>query len=168
MNKSDEKQAGLSEAIQQNAGAPLEQIAQENQVSTLEVVRCLPDAEAVITGSEAFNTIMDHMSSWGKITFITNANDVVLEAKGEIPKGSIAHGYFNMNGPAFGGHIKYDHCLAICFVSRQLFGKDSHSVQFYNRDGDCMFKVYLGRDANRQLLPDQVDKYLELRSRYTG
>ncbi len=37
--------------------------------------------------------------------------------------------------------------------------------QFYSRDGHCMFKVYLGRDAERQLIPAQVERFLALRER---
>jgi putative heme iron utilization protein len=51
------------------------------------------------------------------------------------------------------------------FVSRKLFESDTHSVQFYNRHGDCMFKVYLGRDAARRLIPEQVERFKAFRDR---
>ncbi|MNW12445.1 ChuX-like family protein [compost metagenome] len=45
---------------------------------------------------------------------------------------------------------------------------DSASVVFFNGDGDAMFKVFVGRDDARQLLPDQVERFEALKARLCG
>jgi putative heme iron utilization protein len=40
------------------------------------------------------------------------------------------------------------------------------SVQFFNAAGDAMFKIFVRRDAARELIPDQVAKFEALRTRY--
>jgi putative heme iron utilization protein len=45
-------------------------------------------------------------------------------------------------------------------------GLPSLSIQFFNLKGDPMFKVYVGRDKDRKLLPEQEEKFKQLRSRF--
>ena len=102
---------------------------------------------------------MQDMRTWGEITFIVNTGNVVFEAKGDIPDGKMGRGYYNLHGKPIGGHLKADACELIAFVSRKFMGSDTHSVQFYANDGSCMFKIYLGRDAERNFLAGQVDAF---------
>ena len=38
-------------------------------------------------------------------------------------------------------------------------GRASAAVMFFNPEGGIMFKVFVGRDDNRELLPDQLSKF---------
>lgn len=165
MEPTAERHAALRTALQQNPGAVLEDVAREHGVRPLDVVSALPDHEAVLVDGGAFVEVMGEMTGWGEVTVIVNTGDVILEAKGEVPQGSLGFGYYNLHGKPIGGHLKADRCAKIAFVSRRLFTSDTHAVQFYDRDGGCMFKVYLGRDADRQLIPAQVAKFQALRDR---
>jgi putative heme iron utilization protein len=42
------------------------------------------------------------------------------------------------------------------------------SVQFFNAEGEAMFKVYVGRDEDRRLRADQVERFLQLQVRLAG
>jgi putative heme iron utilization protein len=42
-------------------------------------------------------------------------------------------------------------------------GRPSCSLQFFNRRGEAMFKIFVRRDADRNLLPDQVKRFEMLR-----
>ena len=53
----------------------------------------------------------------------------------------------------------------MAFVRRKLFSSETRSVQFYGQDGGCLFKVYLGRDENRQLIPAQIAAFDALEAR---
>jgi putative heme iron utilization protein len=44
-------------------------------------------------------------------------------------------------------------------------GRPSRSLQFFNLNGEAMFKVFVRRDKERNLLPDQVARFDELRQR---
>ena len=50
--------------------------------------------------------------------------------------------------------------------SKLFMGKEGHSFQFFGHSGRCIFKIYLGRDEQRQLLPEQVERFMALRRQY--
>jgi hypothetical protein len=166
MASKENPRSRLESALSEKPTATLEDIAEIAGVSVADVVRQLPGGEAVCADGCHFVDVMKAMAEWGEITFIVNTGDVILEARGELPDGSLGRGYYNLHGKPIGGHLKADACAMIAFVSRQLFRSLTHSVQFYNREGQCMFKVYLGRDENRQMQPEQIEKYNVLRDRF--
>ena len=47
-------------------------------------------------------------------------------------------------------------------------GRESRSVQFFNEAGDAMFKIFVRRDKDRNLLPEQAEKFEALRRRVTN
>jgi len=50
-------------------------------------------------------------------------------------------------------------------VKRPFFGRPSASVPFFNIDGGCMFKVFVGRDEKRELTFDRPAKFRALAER---
>ena len=44
-------------------------------------------------------------------------------------------------------------------------GQETHSIQFFNRDGGGMFKIFLGRDEQRRIDEAQLTHFRELGSR---
>ncbi|MGS0726795.1 ChuX/HutX family heme-like substrate-binding protein, partial [Shewanella sp. 0m-11] len=52
---------------------------------------------------------------------------------------------------------------AIALISKPFRGTESHSINFFGAQGEVVFKVYLGRDKKRVLLPDQVARFIELK-----
>lgn len=158
----------VASALAEKPVSALEDIAKLAGTSVSDVVRNLPAGEAAIVEGGAFVDVMQDIKTWGEITMIVNTGDVIMEGKAPMPDGSVAHGYYNLHGKPLGGHLKVDACEFIAFVSRKFMGKDTHSIQFYSTSGDCMFKVYLGRDENRAFLPGQVDAFLALRDRLAG
>ncbi|TCM73675.1 heme utilization cystosolic carrier protein HutX [Rhodovulum steppense] len=146
-------------------GSALEDVAARTGVSFAEVLACLPADEAVQVPGQHFEEVMAEITRWGEITLVINTGDVILEAKGDLPAGSVAQGYFNLHGRPIGGHIRAGACAGVAFVSRGLFGMEARSVQFIDTRGGCMFKIYLGRDATRALIPAQVAAFEALRDR---
>jgi heme iron utilization protein len=159
----------LAARLALNPDGILEQIAREYSVSTLEVVRnLLPDQRTIAQG-ERFAEILADVTTWGEILFIVHTPDIVLECKGALPPGDFARGYFNLHGDSpMGGHVRAENCQAIAFVSRPFMGRASCSIQFFNAAGEAMFKIFVGRDAARELLPEQVQKFEALRTRIRG
>lgn len=47
-------------------------------------------------------------------------------------------------------------------------GRQSMSIQFFNGDGEAMFKVFVRRDENRELNAEQVAKFEATRARYAA
>ncbi|WP_326493663.1 ChuX/HutX family heme-like substrate-binding protein [Rhodovulum sulfidophilum] len=77
----------------------------------------------------------------------------------------MAQGFFNLHGRPIGGHIRAGACAQVAFVARSLFGTDTRSVQFLDARGGVLFKIYIGRDAARALIPAQLAAFDALRAR---
>jgi putative heme utilization carrier protein HutX len=156
----------LAARLAQSADGILEQIAREYGVSTFDVVNALPAEHRAIVPGARFEAILEALTEWGEVLFIVHTPDIVLECAGSIPPGTFGRGYFNLHGDSpIGGHIKAENCANIAFVSRPFMGRPSRSAQFFNGAGEAMFKVFVRRDAQRNLLPDQVQRFEELRAR---
>lgn len=154
----------LEQRLAANADGIIEQIAREYGVSTLEVVRKLPEEHRTLLPGTAFEKIMSGLTTWGEVLFIVHTPDIVLECAGKIPPGTFARGYYNIHGDSpIGGHIKAENCEAIAFVSRPFMGRASRSIQFFNKSGEAMFKVFVRRDEKREMLAKQVALYDALR-----
>ena len=155
-------------AIAANPMGALEDIAAAANTHPGAVLDHLPADEVSLASGSAFVEVMQDLTDWGEVTIVLNTGPVIFEAKGEVPKGSIGRGFYNLHGAPIGGHIKADACDRVAFVSRKLMGVDTHSIQFYTADGTCMLKVYLGRDAERQIHPDQIARFAALRDRLSA
>src|SRR5262245_59621346 len=154
----------LAERLKQNADGILELIARDYGVTTFEVVQALPVAHRAIVPGSRLEEILRALTEWGEVLFIVHTPDVVLECAGKVPPGSFSRGYFNLHGDSpIGGHIKVDNCAHIAFVSRPFMGRPSCSLQFFNRSGEAMFKVFVRRDSDRNLIADQVQRFETLR-----
>jgi putative heme utilization carrier protein HutX len=157
----------LAERLAASADGILEQIARDYGVSTFEVVGQLPGEHRTIAPGSAFADLMQGLTDWGEVLLIVHTPDIVLECVGKIPPGSFARGYFNLHGDSpIGGHLKADNCRHIAFVSRPFMGRPSRSIQFFNGAGEAMFKIFVRRDKERNMLADQVEKFDRLRAHY--
>ncbi len=58
-----------------------------------------------------------------------------------------------------------DRCAGIALMERSFFGRLSASINFFNNDGDSMFKVFVGRDEKRELLAGQLAAFRKLADR---
>ena len=147
----------LHERLAKNPDGIVERIAREYGVSTLAVVEALPAAHRTLIKGELFAEVMKELESWGEILFIVPTPDIVLECAGIIPPGSFGRGYYNIPGDSqIGGHIRAEACARIVFLARPFMGRHSCSIQFFNGDGEAMFKVFVRGDEKREVLADQV------------
>jgi hypothetical protein len=147
----------------------LDEIARRNGVSLRDVFGLLAEGGARSVPGNRAAEIWRDMTDWGPIVFIVHTDDGVFETKAQLPPGSEGRGYFNIHGEsALGGHIRMDRCAAIYFVDRPFFGRRSCSVQFINQEGGAMFKVFVARDGQRELLPDQLVRFERLRANEAG
>lgn len=161
---SDEVASKIRSALSDNPGAVLDFVARDLSVSLAEVIACLPAGEAVSLGPASFDEVMQGVSALGTITFIVHTQDIVLECKGTVPEGSHGRGFYNIHGDSpIGGHIKAENCGSIHFISREMMGRLSHALVFCNVSGAAMYKIYLGRDEKRELIPAQVEKFEALK-----
>lgn len=159
----------LHERLAKNPDGIVERIAKEYGVSTLAVVEALPSAHCTIVDGDRFADVMKELESWGEVLFIVHTPDIVLECAGIIPPGTFGHGYYNIHGDSpIGGHIRAEACKRIVFMARPFMGRASRSIQFFNGNGEAMFKVFVRRDEKREMKADQLAKFEDMRARYAA
>ena len=153
-------------AISAKPDGILEMLAEQHSVPLRIVMDCLPDGAVSWTGGDKFIEVLGDISEWGDVTLICHSKDAVIEITGPLPIGKIGHGMYNLQGGRTGlsGHLRPERCAAIYFVSRPFMGMETKSVQFFNAEGGAMFKIYVGRDEQRRLRGDQVERFERLRS----
>jgi len=157
----------LRDRLAANPDGILEDIARTYCVSTLEVVRALPAANRTLVPADKFEAILEAVAGWGPILFIVHTPDLVLECEGRLPPGTFGRGFFNLHGESpIGGHIRVSRLREIAFVSRPFMGRESRSIQFFNLDGDAMFKIFVRRDEARNLVAAQVETFDALRAAF--
>lgn len=155
----------VRDALRENPDGVLEMVADAHSVTYRTVLDCLPPENAAKASAEGFDRIWNDLTTWGHVVFIVHTADGVFETACTIPPGSHARGYFNIHGDSpLGGHLKIERCAAIYFVDRPFFKRRSCSVQFINGEGQAMFKIFVARDEEKNLKPDQLARFEALRA----
>ena len=125
------------------------------------------EIEQKIVSKENFDAIIEDISTWGKILMIKITPSFVIEIKDHMPTGEYGHGYYNFNSQSsISGHLKVSDIEKIAFESKTHRGMLSHSVVFYDGNDEHIFKVFVTRDKKRELLEEQVQKFMELKNRF--
>lgn len=160
----DDRQARAAAALAEKPDGIVEAIAAKAEVTPAEILAILPEGAAVSAAADRFDAIWNEMRDWGEVLMIVQTGDIVFEVPGHLPEGSESHGWFNIHGDSpIGGHIKKDNCAGITFVDRGFHGRRSCSVWFMNAAGSAMFKIFVRRDENKELLAGQLAKFEALR-----
>ncbi|TCP95790.1 heme utilization protein HuvX [Cricetibacter osteomyelitidis] len=128
-----------------------------------EILQSLPDQFVRIFPATELERILTALSQWGTLTTIIEKEGSIFEIKDQFPSGMIGRGYYNLNmngkeGSLY-GHLKLDNIATIAFVSLPFRGKESYNIAFIASNGNTVFKVYLGRNEQRELFPEQVEKF---------
>ncbi|MUK42561.1 HuvX protein [Aliivibrio fischeri] len=143
-------------------------IAKQLSISEVEVVKSLPKEMVTMVSGLKTQEILEGLVGFGDVTTIVHSFGSIFEVKAPFPKGKIAHGYYNLMGREgqLHGHLKLDLIQDIALISKPFRGTESHYFGFFNHDGHSVFKIYLGRDKKRQLIPEQVEAFNVLKQEY--
>ena len=121
-------------------------------------------APVKLAGSQALD-LMRELATWSNTTTIILHGGCVFEFKGPFPEGSVGEGFYNLDGPipGFHGHINLKAIDHIGFQERAHRGRESYAFTFQNKDDDNIFKVFLGRDSNGELIAEQVAAFQRIK-----
>jgi putative heme utilization carrier protein HutX len=156
----------LKSRLAADPGVVFETAAREHGVSLRAAVEALPTEMRRFAPGTAFVDVMSDVAGWGDVTFIVHSDDGVFEISGPVPSGKLAQGYYNLSGRSgLHGHLRHERCAAIAFVERPFFGRPSAVIVFLNTEGGAMFKIFVGRDEKRELLPQQLQAFRALADR---
>lgn len=141
-------------------------IAEKLEVTEGEVVFAFPDELVATLPGEVAKSILEDLPSWGPVTTIVHSMGSIFEVKAPFPKGKEARGYYNLMGKdgELHGHLRLDLVAKIGLVSKTFMGQESYFIGFFAKTGECVFKVYLGRDKHRKLFPEQIEKFQQLKT----
>ncbi|WP_163130525.1 heme utilization cystosolic carrier protein HutX [Agarivorans sp. Alg241-V36] len=150
-----------AEVVEQHSELSVAQLAEKAQCSEAEVVELLPQEWACWLPTEQLQWLMYDLPSWGPMTTIIQVAGSVFEIKDNFPSGKPGHGYYNLMDKQshLHGHLKLDNIASVALISKPLRGTESYCFQFFDDNGSTVFKVYLGRDRKRVLLPQQVERF---------
>ncbi|MBB4200910.1 hypothetical protein CCR94_01795 [Rhodoblastus sphagnicola] len=144
----------------------VEQVAREQGMTPADVLRLLPDSLCRWAPGAAFEQAMADVGAWGDVLFLVHTVNAIVEVKATIPPGRRGQGFFNLHGHGpLGGHIAASRCADIAFVRRPFMRAETRSIQFFDVDGQGMFKIFVGRDAERRLIHDQMLRFDALEAR---
>lgn len=134
-----------------------------------DIVKALPPEMRLFIPGNEFITVWEIMTTWEKVTFMAETPGAILEIPCALPKGKMGHSMYNLSGKnlPLGGHILVESIAAIWLISKPIFGKESHSVQFFTETGQQCFAVYLGRGEDRTIMASVKQGYLDLWNKYT-
>nr|WP_268833935.1 heme utilization cystosolic carrier protein HutX [Photobacterium carnosum] len=140
-------------------------IAEQLQVTEGEVALSLPSELVFPLAGNVAQIIVEALPSWGPVTTIVHSMGSIFEVKAPFPKGKLARGYYNLMGKdgELHGHLRLDLVKHIALVSKPFMGQESYFIGFFAEQGECVFKVYLGRDKQRSLFSDQIEKFQQLK-----
>lgn len=156
----------LQQLLADNPSLLFEDIARERGVTLRSVVEALPRQMRRFAPGSAFVAAMTDIGLWGEVTVIVHSDDGIMEFTGPVPAGAVARGFYNIPGShGFHGHLRHGRCAGIAFVERAFMGRHSASILFFNLEGGIMFKVFVGRDAKRELKSDQLAAFRTLAER---
>ena len=164
---SSEQQIMLRQSLDKNPGQVLEMLAAQNQCSFEDVIRCLPENCIRQTEGSRIVEILQAVAAWDEaVTFIAHTPDAIVEVTGKLPSGKVGRGFYNFDHPetdgGVHGHIYYENCAAIYLLERPFMGKDTCSLNFINRNGGAMFKIFVGRDEAGELKQHQIEAMRKL------
>ena len=154
----------IDAALAADPDGVIETIAAKAGARYRAVLDRLPPGAAVRLGS-GFETVWAELATWGDVLFIVHTEAGVFEIDTALSPGAVGRGWFNIHGPApLHGHIAFERCAAVYCVDRAFFGRRSCSVQFVDRDGGAMFKVFVRRGPDRAMDPDQLARFEALKA----
>ncbi|EFV81170.1 MULTISPECIES: heme anaerobic degradation radical SAM methyltransferase ChuW/HutW [Neisseria] len=164
---SAEQQTMLRQSLEKNPGQVLEMLATQNQCSFEDVIRCLPEENVRQTEGSRIVEILQAIAAWDEsVTFIAHTPDAIVEVSGKLPNGKVGRGFYNFDHPetdgGVHGHIYYENCASIYLLERPFMGKATCSLNFINRNGGAMFKIFVGRDEAGELKQHQIEAMRKL------
>lgn len=158
----------IEEVLSKNPEFTTIEIAKELDINEYIVLQNISEDLAKAVDVKNFDEIIQDISTWGKILMIKITPSFVIEINDYMPTGSYGHGYYNFDSKesSISGHLKVSDIDKIIFVSKRHRGMLSHSVVFYNLEGEHIFKIFVTRDETRELIASQVEKFMALKNKF--
>jgi putative heme utilization carrier protein HutX len=122
--------------------------------------------DLAMPGTKALELLAE-ISTWDNTVTIILHGGSVFEFKGIFPPGELVSGFYNLSGKnGFEGHLNLTKVASIAFQSKLHRGRESYAFVFQDIAGQCIFKIFVGRDQTGELHPLQKQRYLAYQEQY--
>lgn len=162
-------QQQIAQALADNPDLHTIDLAAQLKVKEGKIIQNLPPHFIHLYNGSAVELLAE-IHTWGNVVTIVEKAGSIFEISGVFPQGQFGYGYFNLNmkreeGIALHGHLQLDKVKHIVLLSKPFRGKESYAIAFITDEDEVLFKIYLGRDEQRQLIPEQVSKFNQLKNK---
>jgi putative hemin transport protein len=153
-------------AIRENPNQMTMLLARQLGVPEVEVIRAFPDGRAVELDSNRWEESVRCLEAFGKVHVIVSNGGATLEANGQFGNFSTTGDFFNVQSPSLDMHIRRREIGAVFAVEKpgHMDGKQTLSLQFFDRAGHAAFKVFLGFGGS--IPADKADRFTQLRDTF--
>lgn len=158
MNESDIRRR-INEVIAAGDYISSLKLAKEMRVPEVTVIRNLPEGNMIELSATRFREILNEVSNWGRVTVVVRSPTFIGEFKVSLPKGESGENFYNLWSEDFTCHIREEEVGSIFFVTQPLMERESRSIQFFDVNGDVMFKVFLPKDKEGKMASDQAKAF---------
>jgi putative heme utilization carrier protein HutX len=142
-------------------------LARQLGVPEEEVVRAMPEDLVEELDFDRWEEIIRSFESLGDVHVIVSNGATTLENVGQFGKFSTSQGFFNVQTKSLDMHIRANALSSVYAVRKPSHtdGKEALSFQFFDRQGNAAFKVFLsfgGKDPS----PERQAQYIEIIERF--
>lgn len=163
-----ELQEKMAAYLEDHSAMMLSGVSEPCETTEWAAANSLPFEICAVAGPEHFEAIWEGICAWDKCLFLLMHLGTALEIGGKLDIGKHGHGYYNLsqaNGGSIGGHIKIDDIKGIAFVSFPAKKFESMHIAFFNNDEKIKFSIFVGRGAERQLLPEAKASFFAMKEK---
>ncbi|MEX2143692.1 MAG: ChuX/HutX family heme-like substrate-binding protein [Anaerolineales bacterium] len=150
-----ERAVAIRAAFERNRRQMVLLLARQLGVPEVDVVRAMPEELVEELNFSQWEEIIRSFENLGDVHVIVSNGASTLEVVGQFGKFSNAQGFFNVQTKSLDMHIR-SQALAAVFAVRKpshTDGKEALSFQFFDKDGQAAFKVFLtfgGKDPSAE------------------
>jgi len=157
----------LQAAIEQNPSKMTLQLAREQGVPEVEIIRALPDERVVELDVARWEELIGAFEALGTVHVIVSNASVTVEVVGQFGNFSTWGDFFNVQTKTLDMHIRYKQLAAAFAIEKPSHMNDdvrTLSFQFYDPTGAAVLKVFLNFGAG--LAPERLAQFTHLRDRF--
>ncbi len=159
--------AAIRAAVASNTRRMTSQVARDLGVPEAEVIRALPDGQAVALDVSRWEELIRAFEPLGRVHVICTNGAVTLESFGQFGNFSTFGDYFNVQTATLDMHVRHGKLAAAFGVVKpgHMDGVSTVSVQFYDDRGDSAFKVFLSF-GGKPTPPERMAAFEAIRERF--
>ncbi len=163
----DELRRRLQAALEENPSKMTSQLAREQGVPEVEIMRALPEDRAVELDASRSEELLRAFETLGDVHVIVTNSSVTCEVVGGFGNFSTWGEFFNVQTKTLDLHIRWQQLAAVFAVEKPSHMNDevrTLSFQFFDATGAAALKIFL--NFGSRPTPERSAAFTQLRQRF--